>query len=49
MTMSTLSESLPAIDLDVFLSLPEQSVRVQEECKKVIILLPPTMWAIIDT
>ncbi|KAJ8588397.1 Clavaminate synthase-like protein [Rhizopogon salebrosus TDB-379] len=32
--MLTLSDTLPVIDLDVFLSLPEQSVRVQEECKK---------------
>ncbi|KAG1754898.1 Clavaminate synthase-like protein [Suillus paluster] len=32
--MSTLSETLPVIDLDVFLSQPAQSVRVQEECNK---------------
>ncbi|KAG2076908.1 Clavaminate synthase-like protein [Suillus decipiens] len=32
--MSTLSETLPVIDLDVFLSQPTQSIRVQEECNK---------------
>lgn len=33
-TMSTLSDTLPVIDLDVFLSQPTQSIRVQEECNK---------------
>lgn len=32
--MSTLSETLPVIDLDVFLSQATQSIRVQEECNK---------------
>lgn len=33
--MSNLSETLPVIDVDVFLSESETSPRVQEECKKV--------------
>ncbi|KAG1828074.1 hypothetical protein EV424DRAFT_1345009 [Suillus variegatus] len=34
MSESALSETLPVIDLDVFLSQPTQSIRVQEECNK---------------
>lgn len=34
-TMSSLSDTLPVIDLDVFLSENETASRVSEECKKV--------------
>ncbi|KIJ22056.1 hypothetical protein PAXINDRAFT_6177 [Paxillus involutus ATCC 200175] len=37
--MSNLSETLPVIDLDVFLSEEESSERVQEECKKAAVAL----------
>jgi hypothetical protein len=45
--MSNLSETLPVIDLDVFLSEEESSERVQEECKKVslVILRQAPAWA----
>ncbi|KAF9225484.1 Clavaminate synthase-like protein [Gyrodon lividus] len=37
--MSNLSETLPVVDLDVFLSEEESSQRVQEECKKAAVAL----------
>lgn len=33
--MSNLSETLPVIDLDLFLAEDDNSERVQQECKKV--------------